>query len=423
MHEQVWQYLSDPANQRLLIYLALALIAGFLAGRYLKKGKGSRRKPFFDKGDSAFFKGIQYLLSNDPDHAIEEFTKSVRINSDTIETYAALGNLYRSKGAIDRAIHIRRSIILRTNIDEETKVRALFDLGLDYKKGGFLDRSLDTFLNVLKKRPTDQATLEELEKIYEEIKDWEKAFEVRERISKLSKTDYSGILAHHKTETGKALFEQGDATKAKACLKKAISISKQCIDAYLHLGDIFLATGEIKEAMATWKKIAVISPQFTFLSYQRLEQVYNKSHDIKLVEAFLKECARYSTDAFTHLALARHMYREKKYEEAISELKNALDLYPRFWEARRLMGEILIETGRSEDALNAYNDLLFHLNMPYLEFQCTNCGFKPVALKWQCPQCKKWDTITLTDSGFKKINGLSSPELLLKESFDRSGDE
>ncbi len=417
MAERVWQYLSDAANQMFLLYLLVALVVGFLAGRYLKKGS-SKGKPFFDKGDSAFFKGIQYLLSDDPDHAIEEFTKSVQINSDTIETYAALGNLYRSKGAIDRAIHIRRSIILRPNIDEETKVRALFDLGLDYKKGGFLDRALETFINLLSKRPSDIATLEELEKIYEEIKDWEKAFEARERIAKLSKTKYSGILAHHRAEAGKALFEQGDATKAKAFLKKAISINKKCIDAYLHLGDIYLATGDIKEAMSTWKKIASISPQFAFLAYQRLEQVYNKSHDIKHIEEFLKECAKYSTDAFTHLALARHMYREKKHDEAVLELKNALNYYPRFWEARRLLGEILLETGNTGDALNAYNDLLMHLNVPYLEFQCANCGFHPATLKWQCPQCKKWDTITLTDSGFMQNVALPGTELLLKESFE-----
>lgn len=422
MYEQVWQYLADPANQRLLLYIFIALIAGFLAGRYLGKGS-SKGRPFFDKGDSALFKGIQYLLSDDPDHAIEEFTKSVQINSDTIETYAALGNLYRSKGAIDRAIHIRRSIILRPNIDAETKVRALFDLGLDYKRGGFLDRSLEAFLNVIKKKPSDIATLEELEKIYEEVKDWENAFETRERIAKLTKTDCSGILAHHRAEAGKALFEQGDATRAKVFLKKAITINRQCIDAYLHLGDIYFATGDTKEAMATWKKIVGISPHFTFLAYQRLEQVYNRSHDIKQIELFLKDCAKYNTDAFTHLALARHMYREKKHEEAIDELKKAIDYYPRFWEARRLMGEILLETGNSGDALNAYNDLLMHLNVPYLEFQCTNCGFHPATLKWQCPQCKKWDTITLTDTGFKKINGLSTPELLLAESYDRGGAE
>jgi lipopolysaccharide biosynthesis regulator YciM len=86
------------------------------------------------------------------------------------------------------------------------------------------------------------------------------------------------------------------------------------------------------------------------------------------------------------------------------------------------MGEILLETGNTGDALNAYNDLLMHLNVPYLEFQCTNCGFHPATLKWQCPQCKKWDTITLTDTGFKKVNGLSTHEMLLAESYDRGGD-
>ncbi|NLA74419.1 MAG: tetratricopeptide repeat protein [Deltaproteobacteria bacterium] len=174
--------------------------------------------------------------------------------------------------------------------------------------------------------------------------------------------------------------------------------------------------------MAAWKKIVSISPHFTYLAYQRLEKVYSRSNDIKHIEDFLKDCAKYNTDAFTHLALARHMYRAKRHEEAIGELKKALDYYPGFWEARRLMGEILLETGNTGDALNAYNDLLMHLNVPYLEFQCTNCGFHPASLKWQCPQCKKWDTITLADPGFRKANSLSNPDLLLPEFFAANGD-
>ncbi len=420
MAVQAWQYFADPGNQRFLLYLVLALITGFLTGRFLKKGKSGKRELFFNKGDNAFFKGIKYLLSDDPDHAIEEFTKSVQINSDTIETYAALGNLYRSKGAIDRAIHIRRSIILRPNIDEETKVSALFDLGLDYKKGGFLDRALDTFLNVLKKSPSDVPAMEELEKIYEEMKEWENAFSIREKITKITKKDFSNILAHHKTEAGKVLVEHGDISKAKSSFKKAISINRYCIDAYLHLGDLYLSTGDIKEAMSTWKRIVTIAPQFTYLAYIRLEEVYNKLNDVKQIENFLKGCAEYNSDAFTHLALARHMYKEKKYDEAIYELKNALELYPGFWEARRLIGEILIETDRTRDVIDAYSDLLTHLNIPYLEFQCFNCGFHPINLAWQCPQCKKWDTISLIDSGLKNTTNISRPALFLKETLNNN---
>ena len=423
MLEQVWQYIADPEVMRFGFCLILALMLGFLSGRYFKTGYSNRRNPVIDKGDDAFFKGIQYLLSDDPDHAIEEFTKSVQVNSDTIETYVTLGNLYRSKGDIDRAVHIRKSIILRQNIDEETKLRALYDLGLDYKKGGFLDRALESFLKVLQKQPSNLSALQELEKIYEELKDWENAFSSRQKIAKLLKGDHSNILAHHRTEAGKILFERGDIPKARSALKKAISINKQCIDAYLHLGDLFLAAGDYKKAMSTWQRIVTISPQMTFLAYRRLEGVYNKLQDARQIMNFLKECAQSNSDAFTHLALARYMYKENNYDEAIEELKRALDLDTSFWEARRFLGEILLETGREDEALIAYRNLLTQLNIPYLEFQCNNCGFHPNDLKWQCPQCKKWDTISLIDNRPKDVQVLTKTELLPEESFAQSHEE
>ena len=423
MFEQVWQYIADPDYQRFGFSLIIVLICVFLIGRYFKKRYSNKRNPIIDKSDDAFFKGIQYLLSDDPDHAIEEFAKSVQVNSDTIETYVTLGNLYRSKGDIDRAIHIRKTIILRPNVDEETKLRALYDLGLDYKKGGFLDRALESFQKVIQKQPSNLSTLKELEKIYEELKDWENAFSTRQKIARLSKGNHSNILAHHKAEAGKVLFEQGDISKARSALKKAISINKHCIDAYLHLGDLFISTGDFKQAMSTWRRIVNISPQLTFLAYRRLEGAYDKLKDVKQIENFLKECARFNSDAFTHLALARYMYKEEKYDEALEDLKRALELNPSFWEARRFMGEILLERGRSDEALNAYRDLLSRLNIRCLEFQCANCGFQPSDLQWQCPQCKKWDTISPVDYRLKDVQAVSKPELLLKESFEHGHGE
>ena len=422
MFEQAWQYIANPDFQWYGICLIIALSC-FLSGRYFRTKYSSTRNPNINRGDDAFFKGIQYLLSDDTDHAIEEFSKSVQVNSDTIETYITLGNLYRSKGDIDRAIHIRKTIILRTNIDEETKLRALYDLGLDYKKGGFLDRALESFLKVLQKQPSNLLALQELEKIYEELKDWENAFSTRQKIARLSKGDHKNILAHHKTESGKVLFEKGETANARSALKKAISINKHCVDAYLHLGDLYLSTGDFKKAMSMWRRIVNISPQLTFLAYRRLEGAYSRLKDVKQIENFLKECAQSNSDAFTQLALARYMYKEKKYDEALAELKRAIELDTSFWEARRFLGEILLERGQADEALIAYRDLLAQLNIRYHEFQCSNCGFQPNDLQWQCPQCKKWDTISLIDNRLKDIQTVSKPEPLPEESFDQSYEE
>jgi lipopolysaccharide biosynthesis regulator YciM len=144
------------------------------------------------------------------------------------------------------------------------------------------------------------------------------------------------------------------------------------------------------------------------LAYRRLEGAYSKMKNLQPVEDFLKECVELNPDAFTHMALARYLFNNKNYDQALNELKKALDLDPAFWEARRFFGEILLSLGRNEDALSAYQDLISILDMPYLKFQCIQCGFKPHELQWQCPQCRKWDTIKFISSGHHLKKAISA---------------
>jgi len=378
----------------------ISLAIGLIIGWGIRRNRGlSLKRVISDKGDKSFFKGIQYILSNDHDQAIEEFTKSVQVNSDTVETYVALGNLYRSKGDIDRAIRIRQNIILRPTIDEQIALQALLDLGLDYRKGGFLNRALSTFQKVGQKDPSNVKALEETERIYEELKDWENAFRTRQKIARLTKGDHDHILAHHLVEMGKVHQQRGELSKATSSFNKAISTHKECVDAYLHLGDLYFANQEYKKAISTWKEVVENVPQFTFLAYRRLEGAYLRMENLKPVENFLKECSELNSDAFTHLALARYLYNENDIEGALTEISSALELAPTFWEARRFKGEILLAQGKEDEALAAYGELIKLLRMPYLRFQCKHCGFSPKDLQWQCPQCKNWDTIDLIDSG------------------------
>jgi lipopolysaccharide biosynthesis regulator YciM len=253
-------------------------------------------------------------------------------------------------------------------------------------------------LEVLKNQPSNMESLEETEKIYEEMKDWANAFAMRQRISRLAKGNHNHILAHHQTELGKAYQENEEFSKARSCYNKAISIDKTCVDAYLHLGDLYFGRQEYKKAIGTWKRVVQVAPRFTFLAYRRLEGAYARMENLKPVEDFLKECAQLNSDAFTRLALARYLYNEQDYEGALKELEGALALDPSFWEARRFMGEILLEKRKEGEALAAYEDLISHLNVAYLKFQCSNCGFKPDDLQWQCPQCRKWDTMSFMES-------------------------
>ena len=398
MWQSLWQWVLDPANHHILLGVFIAFFAGLIIGAWKRRPTEGNGKSAVDKADKAFFRGVQYILSNDHDHAIEEFTKSVQVNSDTIETYVALGNLYRSKGDIDRAIRIRQSIILRPHIDDKIRINALFDLGLDYRRGGFLNRALKTFLKVEEGSPSDVQVLKEIERIYEELKDWENALKTRQKISRLTKGNYKSIMAHHLVEMAKSSQQNHEWTTAISLFNKAIATHSDCVDAYLHLGDLYFEKQEYKKAVSSWEKVANVAPHFTFLAYRRLEGAYSEMKNLKPVEDFLKECAQKDSDAFTHLALARYLYNENDINGALDEIRSALELDPLFWEARRLKGEILLGQEREKDIVVDYRDLIKHLDMPYLRFQCEQCGFEPATLQWQCPQCKLWDTIHIIDS-------------------------
>lgn len=399
---------SDPpyVTAALAVLVILSLVVGYLFGSRRRKRPSAESR----KGDDAFFKGVQYILSNDHDQAIEEFTKSVQINSDTIETHVALGNLYRSRGDIERAIRIRQNIIVRPNLAEGIRIRALTDLGLDYRKGGFLNWALDTFLMVLKKQPSNPDVLREVEKIYEELKDWGNAFATRQKIARIEKGDHGHILAHHQTEMGKAAVEKGELTLAKSHFTKALSFDPGCVDAYLHLGDLYFAKQDYTRAITSWKKAVDAAPKLTFLALDRLEGAYSRMKNLKPVEDFLRECAASYSDPFTHMALARYLLNEQDAQAALRELRIAIDLDPSFWEARKFQGEILLDRDMTDQALDAYRDLISHLNVPYLTFQCIHCGFSPTELQWQCPQCKRWDTVALVDARESETDAPHEPQ-------------
>ena len=378
-------------------WILLAFVAGLVANRLIRSRSAEKIRRRLDRGDKAFFKGVQHILSNEPDQAIEQFTKSVQINSETIETYVALANLYSSAGDIERAIRIRQGIILRPNLDSAIKLRAIFDLGLDYKRGGILNRALSAFQKVIESEPNNLEAHEEVERIYEDLHDWDRAFKTRQAISKLVKGDHRHILAHHKTELGKVREKDGDEVGAEKAYKEAISIFDRCVDAYLHLGDLYLSQQEHKAALAKWKRVVDVAPEFTFLAYQRLERAYPKMENPRLVGDFLKEVAQRNSDVSTQLALARYLYNEGEIDAAVEQMRQAIESAPSFLDARKFMGEVLLKERRNDEALAAYKELLLSLDFPFLQFRCNNCGYRPEKFAWKCPQCMKWDSIDIIE--------------------------
>ncbi len=388
---------SAPPLYLPLIFALLGLFLGWLISSlfFLRRGGSAREKEGKEK--KAYLKGIDYILSDDPDQAIREFTKAVQINSDTVETYLTLGNLFRSKGEVSRAIRIHQSIISRPALNERTRLQALYGLGLDFKKAGFIQRAISTFQEVARHDSVFLDAYIQLEDLFEKSKEWEKALATQLKINRLKRSeDGNNILAHVQTELGKECFRLGEYAKAGRNYKKALSFDEHCVDTYLHLGDLYFSQDRIQRAITTWKKAIKVEPSLAHLTYHRLEKAYLRIGEPDLLEDLLRECiSRNYQDIHAHLALAKHLRRRGSVAEATRELEAVIAIDPQCIEARKELGTTLLEMGKEADALKEYQGLLEAITLPAKNFQCTKCGYESGEMLWKCPQCLTWDTVGL----------------------------
>ncbi|MGA1841361.1 MAG: tetratricopeptide repeat protein [bacterium] len=347
----------------------------------------------------AYIKGLKYIISNEPDKAIAEFTRAVQINSNTVEIYINLGNLFREKGEIERAIRIHQSILLRPNLKPDAKESALMCLGLDYSAAGFFDRAISTFQQLISLHPNNIQAHRELEKLYEEEKDWENAFNEAKLCQKLSKEDNSPLLAHIITELGKDFYRKGEIIQAKKELKRAIGINKGCTEAYLVLGDIYFAEEKLGQAISKWEEIVHLDLPLSHLVYEKLEKAYLKRGDYDQIEEIYREVLnKRPEDYTTRLILAEYYQKKGASNKAIQELKDALKFKPTHPSIRQKLGEILLKEQLEKEALKEYKTLIEEMkNKKFLSY-CSRCGFQTSEIIWKCPQCKEWDTFFNEDS-------------------------
>ncbi len=380
----------------LLVAGLLAFVLGWLAGRVgANSGQGAARAkaPQRSASDDAFLKGLTHLMADHTDQAIEEFTRAVTLNSDTVETYVVLGNLFRQKGEIERAVRIRQSIIARPNLAPPVRLQAMYDLGLDYRKGGLFNRAVEAFQEVLNMDPQHVEACRQTVTLYEEVREWDKAFEALKRLDKLTGQDSRAVLAHYKTEMGKEFMFAGQLDRAEEALDQAMRVHKGCLDAYLHLGDLEMARGRSRKALSVWRKAVHVSPPLAHLVVNRVAAA-EETLGQRAASSFFSEIDPSQADVTTLQALAESFHRHGEDQRALELLDLAVRKGPQMLDSHRLRGTILLAQGRNEPALKAYADLLGQIDGEWHGYQCVQCGFVSHQLTWKCPRCHQWDSMS-----------------------------
>lgn len=389
----------------LLILLPIAALSGWYAARrgHQEAAGTLPAKPI--RAD--YFKGIHYLLYEQPDKAIEVFIKVLEVEDETAETHLALGNLYRRRGEMERAIRIHQNLVMQSALDSGQRHEALLELGQDYLTAGLLDRAENLFQELVESGYHTVQALRQLIEIYEQEKDWDKAIEASRKLEGITGNQLGGVIAHYYCEKAEQSSKDGSGDDAVLqIVQQALNAHAGCVRASLIEGDAHLRDENLEQAFQAYKRVETQDADYLSEAIDRIYRCYRmlgtlektdypasrRSHGI--IEFFSGLLRRYTGVSAT-LALSEIKRRESGEHEALTFLTGKLRERPSLRGYQKLLEMELHR--EAPDSASSHFPILEELVSSLLKdrpiYQCRHCGFSARLLHWQCPGCKNWNTV------------------------------
>lgn len=361
------------------------------------------RSAIFETQSKIFLNATQYLISGNKDLAIKEFLNAVDLNRETIDTYFALGGLFRSNGEIEKAISIHRSLIARDNISESTRLKALKELALDFDKGGFVDKALETYKDVLKINRDQFEVIQAICRIYEDIGDWDQAYNYRIMLSKVGHENQSQTISHILVEKAKHLFVEGKIGECQEDLEDALRFSPS-VSAKILQVKIYLIQGNLEEANGLLLEIIKEHPMFATFVFVSLEEAKikdkksNEDYHQRLTllkDMFLKveEKDLVNSQALI-LTKIRILTGNNSHQQAYEILNEWISGKGSQSDALKIEYiKLLIALDKKDEVIQETQTFLSNINESLTRHYCSQCGFNSDDIFWRCPQCHEWETI------------------------------
>jgi len=383
-----------------LLAVLIALLVGLTIGkaweRYkLRDGKWIDRRRA--RQSPHYILGLNFLVANQIDLAIEELSRAASLDADALEVHMILGNLYREKGQVGKAIAAHQGLLQRPRLSKLEHAYVLLCLGLDYKRGGFVDRAHEAFNEVLKLDPKNEYALLNLQKLHEEQHQWTEAYDTRQRLSTLAAIDArpqsQAILAFLENEIGLEAIRRKDHAEAIRRFEAAIDLDARAVPAYLNLGDVKVVQGDEREAAAIWEKVIDVAPDRAYLTFDRLEALAIRTGN---ADRFTRLCRRLidesPQDWRARLALSRHLAAGGHPREALDLLFAALVQNPHALSIHQAIWRALGQLHHPAALVDRYGELTEHAVFYLDPHICMRCRYRSTELLWQCPHCHDWNT-------------------------------
>ena len=377
-----------------LTLLFLLLPAAFLSGWWLgRRGKtaSTNLRPAFS---SDYFKGLNYLLNEQQDKAIDVFVQMLEVDSDTVETHLALGNLFRRRGEGERAIRIHQNLIARPTLTREQRAQALLELGQDYLRAGLLGRAESIFLELMEQGLYRREALERLLDIYQQEKDWNKAIDAAKRIEHAGGGLMGNVIAHFYCELAQGVLQRGDRKTALKYLKQALVFDRNSARASLLRAEIEQQMGRHRQALKTLQKIEQQDADFLAEAVPLLLKSHAALGGLRKAERYLRHLLESHAGITALLALVDLVRDEQGDAAAIEVMTPYLYARPSVRGLDRLI-ELQLQSGRGDlrENLLVLKELVDKLLEEKAPYRCRNCGFESKSLCWHCPGCRQWSSI------------------------------
>ncbi len=374
-----------PTDQTFLLaglFLLLAA-AGWALGRFGERDEAEPPPLNVD-----YLKGLNFLLNEQTDQALEHFLKMVRVDDKTIETHFALGSLFRRRGEVDRAIRIHQNIIARPDLASDQRDQAVYSLARDYQKAGLLDRAENMFVRLAQGSRYQVDALENLCRIYEQEKEWEKAIEAGQQLEVLGGRSLALQIAHYYCELADEAARRKDYAAARQFVKNAQTGRPRTMRGALTRAHIAQETGDPKTALRLYHRII---DEHTYLLAEALPE---------MVEIYTREGRLAEFEKALQAMLSKHpaMNALVAYTAIVNDLGGipVLDECVRRYMLNEPTLREFVDIQRldegDDEALAKIRRALSRIASSTPRYQCQECGFSSQRLLWQCPSCRSWET-------------------------------
>jgi lipopolysaccharide assembly protein B len=383
------------SGQWLLLLLPVAAASGWLAGRYATSRRPALREPTLDR----YLEGVRYLLDDQTDRALQAFIEVVEIDHETFETHLILGRLFRRRGEVDRAIRIHQNLAARPTLTDAQRAQATYEMGRDFLLAGVLDRAESVFRELMDSPSVGVRALEGLRNVYETQRDWVHAVEIGLRLKEHGIPSEALRIAHYECELGLVALERKRSDEALQHVDRAMELCPGLSRALLLQAEVAERNRDIPLAIRLGREAVERTPPLATLVVPKLERLHLSSglpNATDSLEETLQTLASVKKITVASIALMRLYRRTNRLDEALTQLHRILAQRPvptsGLLEAVRWV-KILpaVQTYSSEFA--AFEKALMDQLRAQPLYQCSNCGYQGRAHVWQCPSCRRWDTL------------------------------